>query len=190
MKNDELFRKIVPAQMRRLMRDFQCTEYDAAAVFGNAGHESGGFRLLQEIKPTVPGSRGGLGYFQWTGPRRVNFERYCARNGLQVADPEANYKFLFVELVGPESGAMNRVKNARTLKDANDLRAKVEAFEQAFERSGVKHYDSRYDWAVVALDAYRKAEATIPEPPDVEAALPDAEQPSWLDRLLAMIRRA
>lgn len=32
--------------------------------------ERGGFTLLQEQKPTVAGSKGSFGWYQWTGPRR------------------------------------------------------------------------------------------------------------------------
>jgi hypothetical protein len=44
-----------------LMRDLGLTDIQAAGLLGNLGHESGGFRQLQEIAPAVPGSRGGWG---------------------------------------------------------------------------------------------------------------------------------
>ena len=55
----------------RLMRDLGLTDLQAAGLLGNLGHESGGFRQLQEVAPAVAGSRGGWGLAQWTGPRRV-----------------------------------------------------------------------------------------------------------------------
>lgn len=147
----DLFRSSVPRLMNRLMADMQCSALDAAAVFGNAGHESNGFRTLQEIKPTVAGSRGGFGWFQWTGPRRRAFEAFCAKRKLKPSSEEANYGFLVTELHGDEAAAMPATKRAKTLRD------KVIAFEMGYERAGVKHYDSRTKWAQIALDAYTTA---------------------------------
>lgn len=143
------FQKIAPIYMKKLMADFALGADDAAAIMGNAGHESGGLESLQEINPTVAGSRGGFGWFQWTGPRRRAYEAYCKRNGLDPRADAANYAFLFLELKGSEKGAIAKVKAARGLD------AKVKAFEMGYERAGVKHYDSRLRWAQRALDAYR-----------------------------------
>lgn len=173
--------------MRRFMADFDCSELDAAAVFGNAGHESLGFTALQEIKPTVTGSRGGYGWFQWTGPRRRAFEAYCKRNNLQPASEKANYGFLFVELHGDEAGAMPATKRAKSLKD------KVIAFEAGYERAGVKHYDSRLKWANIALEAFRAEDGKIPDPPDIEPIpnsgtdVPKNEKPSFWAALLSAL---
>lgn len=147
--NAATFRTKAPALMKRFMADFSCTKEDAAAVFGNAGHESGGFLLMQEIKPTVPGSRGGFGWFQWTGPRRRKFEAFCEAKGLLPTSDEANYGYLCHELLRDERTALPRVKAAKSLRD------KVIEFELGFERAGVKHYDSRVRWAETALDAFK-----------------------------------
>lgn len=138
-----------PWAMDKLIADFGFSVEDAAAIMGNAGHESAGFTLMQELKPTIAGSRGGYGWFQWTGPRRRAFEAYCARNKLDINSREANYAFLFVELTGPEKGAVAKTKAAV------GLNAKTKAFELGFERAGVKHYPSRYEWAAKALRAYQ-----------------------------------
>lgn len=176
MANDTLFRRTAPRYMRQFMADFAATKLDAAAVFGNAGHESAGFTALQEIKPTVAGSRGGWGWFQWTGPRRRAFEAYCKRNGKDPASHDANYAWLFVELKGDERRAIPALKAAKTLDD------KVVAFERAFERAGIKHYDSRKRWARVALEAY-DAEPFLPVVPS-----PDPE--SGIGSLLLSLIRA
>lgn len=183
------FRSLAPTYMRRLMSDFPALDADsAAAVFGNLGHESLGFTKLQEMKPTVKGSRGGWGWAQWTGPRRKAFEAYCARTGKDPASNEANYAYLFVELKGiegTEAGAVARVAAA------TGLQAKVKAFENAFLRAGVKHYESRLQWALVAADALRKADhavapgkptgpvilPTTPNPPPPDIPSPDPRQP-------------
>ena len=117
----------------------------------------------------MKGSRGGFGWFQWTGPRRRAFESYCQRNGLDPYSDKANYGFLFVELHGSEKAAVAKTKAAKTLE------AKVKAFELAFERAGVKHYASRNTWAKRALDAWNASEwSKHPAPPDFE---PPVEKP-------------
>lgn len=155
----ELFNSKAPWIMALLMRDFDLVLDDGCAILGNIGHECGGFKLFQEQKPLVPGSRGGFGWAQWTGPRRRAFEAYCARNKLDPKSDQANYGFLFVELSGSESAAITKVKAAK------GLRAKVRAFEAAFERAGVKHYDSRDTWAIRARAAWDAVDGkpTIPE---------------------------
>jgi Phage tail lysozyme len=160
--------------MKKFIRDFNATVLDAAAVFGNAGHESGGLAKLQEIKPTVKGSRGGYGWFQWTGPRRRAFEAFCKAQGLKPQDDEANYRYLVEELRGAERPALAAMARAKTLYD------KVVAFEMAFERAGVKHYPSRMAYAERALKAYRAANSPLPKP---DAAIPQKPQPKpdWTD---------
>lgn len=145
--------KIIPL----LMSDFDLDELSAFAIVGNLGHESGGFKSLQEKKPLVPGSRGGYGWAQWTGSRRRDYEAYCARNKLDPTSFKANYGFLFVELKGSEKEAIPAVKSASGLYD------KVVAFEEAFERAGVKHYDSRLKWAQRAQDAWEASGGKVPQ---------------------------
>lgn len=159
-----LFTDKAPGIMRLLMRDFALDDLSAAAIVGNLGHESGGFRFLQEKKPLVPGSKGGYGWAQWTGPRRRQYEAYCKRNSLDPASDKANYGFLFVELMGSEKAAIPAVKAAV------GLAAKVKAFEMKFERAGIKHYDSRNNYAAQALKAYHAAEP----PKTTEAKAKDA----------------
>lgn len=147
--SDKTFKVLAPRIMGDLLRDFpQLDVNDAAAIVGNAGHESGGLTSLQEISPTVAGSRGGYGWFQWTGPRRREFEAWCRSHNLKLSSYEANYGFLVYELRGSESGAM------AALHRASSLYAKVVNFESAYERAGVKAYPSRMRYAQMALDAY------------------------------------
>ena len=62
--------------------------YVAAAFVGNFMNES--FARLDptigEVDPLVPGSRGGFGIAQWTGPRRVQLEQYAAANNAYVGN--------------------------------------------------------------------------------------------------------
>lgn len=145
------FRSTAPRYMKLLMADFGFSLEDAAAVFGNLGHESRGLTDLQEDKPTVAGSRGGFGWAQWTGPRRRAYEAWCKKHGKDAKADDTNYAYLFVELKGDEKRAVAKTK------EANGLDGKVEAFEQTFLRAGVKHHPSRKKWAAIALDAYKTA---------------------------------
>lgn len=154
MSSEQQFRAKAPAIMAQLMRDFPIGVEDAAAILGNLGHESGGLVTLQEIKPTVAGSKGGYGWAQWTGPRRKAYEAYCKRTGKNPASDEANYAYLFIELKGIEGDEKAAI--GKTVA-AKGLDAKVEAFEKAFLRAGVKHYPSRKLWAKRALEAYQTA---------------------------------
>jgi len=149
MASTALFRQKAPGIMRQLIAEFGLTEEDAAAILGNIGAECGGFTKLQEVKPLVPGSRGGWGWCQWTGPRRKAFERWVAEKGYDPSSDKANYGFLVLELRTSEASAIPAVKRAKTLRD------KVIAFERNFERAGIPHYDSRVRWAERALAAYR-----------------------------------
>lgn len=176
MNPEAHFRATAPAYMRKLVADFPTLDLqDAAAIFGNLGHESLGFTKLQEISPTVKGSRGGYGWAQWTGPRRRAFEVWCKKHGKDPAADATNYAYLFLELKGlegTESGAVGKVSAAVGLE------AKVKAFEQAYLRAGVKHYDSRLAWARIAADAVRASEpapsppATTPKPVPAETVKP------------------
>ncbi len=189
-----IFENKAPKIMIDLMRDFGLDQYGAAAILGNLGHESAGFRFLQEIKPTVLGSKGGYGWAQWTGPRRNTYLAYCERNHLDPASDKANYAYLFVELSDLYKDAISGVKRADTLYD------KVAAFEKVYERAGVKAYSSRMAWAEKALIAYRnsiKDEPVVDKPPllAIQPDDPGVPQPAasgffsafaaWLLRLLS-----
>lgn len=166
MNTEAHFRATAPRYMRRLKAAFpQLGELDLAAIFGNAGHESRGLTDDQEDKPVVKGSRGGANWMQWTGPRRRQLEAFAKVMKLDPDSDEVAYEFLVEELKGSEAKAIPALLRAKTLK------GKVEAFEKAFLRAGVKHYPSRLKWAQLALDAYRGAPPK-PEPSTGPAAFP------------------
>ena len=172
---EQVFRAKAPGIMAQLLRDFPITPLDAAAIVGNAGHESMGFTKLQEMKPTVAGSRGGWGWMQWTASRRRAFEAYCKRTGKDPASDDANYAWLFLELKGIEGTEGAAI--GKTVK-AKGIEAKVRAFELAFLRAGVKHYDKRLQWAEIALDAWRAHSTTgIPIPNPTPVPEPSAPSP-------------
>jgi hypothetical protein len=187
------FESTAPIYMRKLISDFGIGVDDAAAIMGNGGHESNGFVTLQEIKPTVSGSAGGWGWFQWTGPRRRQFEAYCKRNHLDPSADAANYAFLFLELKGSEKAAITAVKSAVGLE------AKVKAFEAHYERAGVKHYDSRIAWARKALAAFQAQQHTANPPATlvrVPVEAPGIEKPmvksssNWMSAALGTVGTA
>ena len=72
----------------------------AAGFVGNLWHETGGFKFMQEINPVVKGSKGGLGFAQWTdtstkNKERTNFtENFAKKKGFSIESYEANYGFL------------------------------------------------------------------------------------------------
>lgn len=192
MADYSFFNKWAAIFISQLITDFKLDALSAIAIIGNAGHESGGFKSLQEKKPVVPGSRGGYGIMQWTGPRRREYEAYCKRNGLDPADMTSNYKFLFVELSGPEGRVIKR------LKDANTLEEKVRIFSEGFLRPGIPHMESRQVWARRAQAAWssQKPEPiVVPEPVVLPPVVkPEPEQvveakKSWLDVLFEIILR-
>jgi len=76
------------------------------------------------------------------------------------------YPALFLELKGIEGSEGAAIGKTQA---AVGLDAKVEAFEKAFLRAGVKHYPSRKLWAKRALEAYQAAQ---PIKSPAEAAQP------------------
>jgi Phage tail lysozyme len=183
----EYFNKWAPWMMEKLQADFKISLESSAAIVGNGGHESGGFKSLQEIKPMVAGSRGGYGVMQWTGPRRRLYEGYCQRNNLDPKDMKTNYAFLFVELTGAE-GKDGRV--IQKVEAAKSLEAKVDVFMKEFLRPGIPHLPERIVWAKRALNAWASYKPTepvqpspLPEPPKdhkpTVAPLPASKKTVW-----------
>ena len=153
-----LFQIKAPTLVGNLMNDLSIDDEDASAIVGNLGHESGGFKSLQEIKPTVKGSLGGYGWAQWTGPRRTSFMTWCKANNLAPSSDQANYGYLLTELKGAYKASVAAVKKAVGIE------AKTKAFEASFERAGVKHYPERIAYAKQALGLYHAKATPVPSP--------------------------
>jgi hypothetical protein len=149
-----LFRQKAPVVMRRLIRDVNVSEVQAAAMLGNIGWECGGFKALQEVKPKM-GGLGGLGWRQWTAARRISFVNWLRDNGWgeNYHDDEANYGYLLYELRGPQRSSLSAVKGT-SLVDAA-----TKTFMDIFERPNVKYaaLDNRVNLARIALQEYRRA---------------------------------
>ena len=137
----------------RLMRDLALNAVQAAGLLGNLGHESDGFRALQERAPAVAGSRGGWGFAQWTGRRRRAMEAWCRAQALDPASPEANYGYLCAELRSTEAPALAALRATTTLEAA------TEAVCRSYERPGIVALPSRLAWARLALAALQDGSA-------------------------------
>lgn len=125
----------------RLQKDLSITEIQACGIFGNLGAETGGFTALQEIKPTVAGSRGGYGWMQWTGPRRKKYEAWCKTNGLSPASDESNYKYLVHETMTDEVHSLVQLRKTTTLESA------TETFMKQNLRPGIPNLAGRINYA-------------------------------------------
>lgn len=143
------FEDTVRKYHERLKKDFQINDVQACGIWGNLGHETGGFKHLQELNPTVKGSKGGYGWMQWTGPRRKKYEAWCKKQGKNPADDETNYLYLVQETLSDEWKSIQQVRKTTTLKAA------TETFMLLNLRPGVRHLESRVKWAEKAQDALK-----------------------------------
>jgi hypothetical protein len=162
-----LFKKLAPRMMRDLMRDFSpLADFQSAGAVGNGGGESGGFTLIQELKPTVKGSKGGLGFFQWTGMgtakkpgRRRIFEQLLKKMEHGPDSYDANYEMLKTELKGPEKATIKALRKTADIVEATKM------FMVKFERPGIPHFEGRVVWSRMALAAFEAEEKKIARNP-------------------------
>jgi hypothetical protein len=146
------FTEKAPPIMRKLMTTFpQLRDFHAAGVLGNIGRETGGFRLMQEVRPRK--GRGGLGWLQWTGDRRVKFENFCRPPVPGTDTDDGNFAFMIHEMQHDEIKAFEAFSVTTNLDDA------TEVFMLRYERPGVPALAERKDFARQALTAFRNAAA-------------------------------
>lgn len=142
-----MFEQLAPQVISRLSRDLNLTPQQAAGIVGQLGYESAGLQAINEYQPVVPGSRGGFGWAQWTGPRRRQFEAWAQQNNVDITTPEANYGFLVHELQNtPESRVLDQIRQAPDAQTAGRV------FTDTFLRPGVPAYDKRESWTERALN--------------------------------------
>ena len=96
---------------------------------------------INEIAPLVPGSRGGYGLNQWTGPRRVQFEDFARSRGASFDDVDTQLDFTLWEMQNTERGAWN------ALQGAQDPREAARIYSERFLRPGIPHMDRRLAYA-------------------------------------------
>lgn len=170
----DLFASKVAVYGSRLMDDLDLEDFQAAGVFGNVGHECGGFKLLQEIQPMVAGSKGGYGWMQWTGPRRRAYEAWCKADGLDPASDEANYNYLVAETTGAEKASLAALRNTTALAEA------TEVFCRKNLRPGVLALPARQKWAAKALAAMGSAPVAVVSAQRVTTVEPAGKAPGLL----------
>lgn len=147
---NHVFVSKAPRIMRTLMHNFGLTDFQAAAILGNIGHECAGFLTLREMGQ--PPGKGGYGWAQWTGPRREKFLAYCKQHKLDWRLDAANEGYLLYELGGDYKNVISHLKETKTLEQA------TEVFERLFEGAGVVNMKSRNQWAHVAMDAFNTSD--------------------------------
>jgi len=148
--------------MGDLIFDFALTPEQASGVVGNLGAESG-LKALQEQRPVR--GRGGFGWAQWTGPRRVAFERWCRERDLDLTSYAANYGFLKAELSGAIPGSDFR-HTITQVKKTTTIKAATETFEAHYERAGVKRMSTRIEFANRAFALFHAASGRPTQPKD------------------------
>lgn len=157
----------------------------AEAFAWNARDESRMDPGINEIAPLVPGSRGGYGLMQWTGPRRKALEAFAAERGVDVADPNLQMDFLMYELQGPEAGAASAIFSAQDAPTAaaaivNKFLRPAEANRAKRERAylgGKFDYTPTGDAPGNMLAAGPQVPAGAPE----NALQPQQPQLQWVD---------
>ncbi len=112
-------------------------EHIADGFVMNMEDESGLNPGINEANPVVPGSRGGFGLYQLTGPRRKAYEAFAAQNGLPLDSVDAQLDFLMSELQGPESAAWSKISGTKTAGEAGA------AIVNLFLRPAEEHRASR-----------------------------------------------
>jgi len=109
--------------MDTFMKRLNISREQAAALVGNAHHETMGFKTLQEIKPKS--GKGGYNYFQFTGSRRKEFFSFAKNKGLDPDDLDTGIEFSIFELTkGSEKNKLKLLKNAKTVEEASNIVAK------------------------------------------------------------------
>lgn len=149
-----LFEQKCITYIPRLQKDLNITRIQACGIFGNLGTETGGFLHLQELNPTVKGSRGGYGWMQWTGPRRKKYEAWCKANNKVPSADESNYEYLVLETRTDELHSLIQLRKTTTTDAA------TETFMLKNLRPGTQHLDNRKRWAKIAEKA---TASTAPE---------------------------
>lgn len=146
----------------RLMGDLTKDGYtptQAAAIVGNAQHESANFTAHEEFSPNSYGTKG-AGFFQWTNAggsnRRDNFENFARQQGLDPKSYEANTRFMMHELKGGAGNHWTGGMNDGGFRQINDLNTAVTSFQNNYLRphKDHAHTDRRLQYAQSALNQW------------------------------------
>jgi hypothetical protein len=113
--------KVVPQDVIGGLQGRGIPTHIAEGFAMNIQDESAFNTSVNEANPTVPGSRGGFGLIQWTGPRRKGLEAFAEAQGKPADDLDVQLDFLVQELGGTESAAWARISAASTKEEAAAL---------------------------------------------------------------------
>lgn len=144
----------------------------AIGIAGNMAVESGFDPGINEVSPTVEGSRGGYGLIQWTGPRRRQLEEYA---GGKTADLNTQLDFLVQELGTTERSAAKAIYAAKDPVEAARL------VSERFLRPGIPHMERRIE------ETQRLAGMASPQTQEPQRADPQAPD-DRMNRLAVMQR--
>jgi len=125
------------ASIRQGLIDRGLPEHVADGFLVNFQDESGLNPGINEAKPLVPGSRGGFGLYQLTGPRRTAYESFAAQKGVDPSDVNAQLDFLKYELEGPEKAA------GQSIMATGDTASAAQAIVNNFLRPSQENRDRR-----------------------------------------------
>tara|TARA_R110000737_G_scaffold116748_1_gene149381 strand:+ start:507 stop:1268 length:762 start_codon:yes stop_codon:yes gene_type:complete len=115
---------------KKLFQDVEETlglePFQAAAIVGNFDHETGGFKFMKEINPTVKGSKGGQGIAMWTASRRDAFLDWSKKNNLNPNSYEANSGFFFYETQYTREGKfLEELQKTKTVEEATKVVSEI-----------------------------------------------------------------
>jgi hypothetical protein len=146
------FKRIAPLLQVDLPHHLSIDDDTTDAIIGNLGWESAGFSIWHEVGQ--PPEKGGVGWAQWTGPRRKQFENYCYTREPQLTPRSyaGQLAFLVYELQGGYEKALLATEKAP------DLARKTIEFEKEFESAGVPALSGRQEYAIAAR-ALRKPQS-------------------------------
>ena len=131
---------------QNLMSDFGLTKEQAAGVTGHFGHESGFRPGINEQNPLIPGSRGGYGLAQWTGPRRRALEAFSIEKKQPVDSFELQYEFLKHEL-NSNAGYKRILDNVKKTTTVEAAMQAFYPFESGGDARAISAFPSRIKWA-------------------------------------------
>lgn len=124
-------------EIRQGLIDRGLQPHIADAFILNFQDESGLNPGINEQNPTVPGSRGGFGLYQLTGPRRREYEAFAAQRGVDPADTNAQLDFLMLEGQGKEKSAFDKILASP------DTASAAQAIVNSFLRPAEQHRAAR-----------------------------------------------
>lgn len=161
--------QIIAGLMQRGLSEAQAKGIVANMIVESAGLQPG----VNEFNPVVPGSRGGYGLNQWTGPRRRQFEAYAAERGSALDDVDTQLDFTMWELQNTERGAFDALQTAQTPMDAARI------YSEKFLRPGIPNSGRRMAEAerLAGLSVNALAGGQMPAPQGYAMAGQNALQP-------------